>query len=70
MKFADDDRLLPQGWTSDKEAIEQTRRFWKGRGAALSEDEGREALHNMSSFVELLTRWSTTEEEQDDEEHQ
>jgi hypothetical protein len=52
---------LPQGWTLNKQAIKETQEFWRRRsGVELSVDEAREALHNMASFVEVLSGWAWT----------
>lgn len=70
MKFDEDENPLPQGWTSNSKAIEDTHHFWADRGIDLSQEEGREALHNMGWFVELLTQWTTNQQEQDHEQNE
>lgn len=58
--------LMPQGWTLNREAISTTQEFWGRRDVELTEEEAREALHNMAAFISLLDSWS---QPGDDAEH-
>jgi len=54
-----EDRPLPQGWTLNEEAVEQTQAFWADRtNLPMSSDEAKDALFNMASFVALLSSWN------------
>ena len=55
---SDHKEVLPQGWTLNREAITATQEFWRGHDVELSEEEAREAIHNMAAFVSLLDSWS------------
>lgn len=55
----DDHGSLPQGWTLNKQAVEQTQDFWAKRaGVSLTVDEAREGIHNMAMFADILLTWS------------
>jgi len=50
------DHTQSHGWTLDKKATEMTKEFWSYRADVdLDDDQAREAQHNMSALIEVLT---------------
>ncbi len=53
---------------ASREILERTQRLWSERtGKAVSTEEAREAIHNVSVFFELVAEWDNSTSEGDDE---
>lgn len=47
-----------------REALDETRRYWQEQtGEALSDEDARQAISNLSAFLDLLAKWEGAQEE-------